>query len=63
MPLTPFESDVATWIWTGEALARFLDATPGRRRYAELPTSAVCLKQSGDAQHADGGAAVRLPPE
>ena len=42
-----------TWIWTGDVLARFLDATPGWRRCGELPTSAAFLKESGDAQHAE----------
>jgi hypothetical protein len=42
-----------TWIWTCHVLARFLDATPGWRRCAALPTSAAFLKESDGAQHAD----------
>jgi len=42
-----------TWIWTCKILASFLDATPGWRRYADLPTSAAFLKEREGAQHAD----------
>jgi hypothetical protein len=42
-----------TWIWTCHVLACFLDATPGWRRCAELPTSAAFLKEDNAAHHAD----------
>jgi Methyltransferase domain len=42
-----------TWIWTCHVLARFLEATPGWRKCAELPTSAAFLKEADGAQHAD----------
>jgi hypothetical protein len=42
-----------TWIWTCHVLASFLDATPGWRRCAELPTSAAFLKECEGAQHSD----------
>jgi hypothetical protein len=42
-----------TWIWTCHVLASFLDATPGWRRCAELPTSAAFLKECDGAQHAE----------
>ena len=32
---------VSTIVWTCEVLASFLDATPGWRRFAELPTAAA----------------------
>ena len=42
-----------TWIWTGHVLAAFLDAMPGWRRCAALPTSAAFLKECDGAQHAE----------
>lgn len=42
-----------SWIWTCDVLVRFLDATPGWRRCASLPTSAAFLKVRNDAQHAE----------
>jgi hypothetical protein len=42
-----------TWIWTCQVLANFLDATPGWRRCAVLPTSAAFLKEHDGPQHAD----------
>jgi hypothetical protein len=42
-----------TWIWTCQVLARCLEAMPGWRRLAELPTSAAFLKEYDGAQHAD----------
>lgn len=42
-----------TWIWTCEVLASFLEATPGWRKCAELPTAAAFVKEYDGAQHAD----------
>jgi hypothetical protein len=42
-----------TWIWTCDVLVRFLDANPGWKRCAALPTSAAFLKERNDAQHAE----------
>jgi hypothetical protein len=42
-----------TWIWTCHVLARCLDAMPGWRRFADLPTSAAFVKEYDGAQHAD----------
>lgn len=42
-----------TLIWTWQVRASFLNATPGWRRCAELPTSAAFLKEYDGAQHAD----------
>jgi hypothetical protein len=42
-----------TWIWTCDVLTRFLDANPGWRRCAVLPTSAAFLKERNEAQHAE----------
>jgi hypothetical protein len=42
-----------TWIWTCDVLVRFLDANPGWRRCASLPTSVVFCKEGDDAQQAE----------
>jgi hypothetical protein len=42
-----------TWIWTCDVLVRFLDANPGWRRCADLPTSAAFVKERNSAQHAE----------
>jgi hypothetical protein len=42
-----------TWIWTCDVLIRFLDAMPGWRRCAALPTSAAFVKERNDGQHAE----------
>jgi hypothetical protein len=42
-----------TWIWTGNVLANFLDATPGWRRCAVLPNSAAFVKERDGTEHAE----------
>jgi predicted O-methyltransferase YrrM len=42
-----------TWIWTGDVLARFLEASPGWRRCTSLPVSVAFRKEGNEAQHAE----------
>jgi hypothetical protein len=42
-----------TWIWTCQVLARFLEADPGWKRCALLPTSAAFVKMRDDVHHAE----------